>query len=68
MLIKNEHGVAIYYEKAFAMMDHTIRESVLEMVDPCSECSESMIFCEYCKRHRRQFHEEFGPNMPDPEC
>ena len=65
MLIKNEHGVAIHFEKAFAMMDTDIRESVHKEFDPCSEAA---FFSEYCRRHRKRFHKEFGPNTPDPEC
>lgn len=65
MLIKNEHGAAIHYEKAFALMDYDIREAVQNELAPCPEAT---FFCEYCKRHRRCFHREFGPNTPDPEC
>lgn len=65
MMIKNEHGVAIHYEKAVALMDNDIRESVRKELDPCSE---DAFFSEYCKRHRRRFHKEFGPNTPDPSC
>ena len=65
MMIKNEHGVAIHYEKAYKLMDREVREAVRkEFVS----CSESRFFAEYCKRHRKQFHKEFGPNTPDPEC
>jgi hypothetical protein len=65
MMIKNEHGVAIHYEKAIALMDKDIRESVRKELDPFSEAA---FFSEYCKRHRRRFHKEFGPNTPDPAC
>ena len=65
MMIKNEHGVAIHYEKAVTLMDNGIRESVRKELDPSSEAA---FFSEYCKRHRRLFHKEFGPNTPDPEC
>jgi len=65
MMIKNEHGVAIHYEKAFDLMDGDLRETLQKELDPCAE---ARFFSEYCKRHRKQFHREFGPNMPDPEC
>lgn len=64
-MIKNEHGVAIHYEKAITLMDHDVRESVRKELDPNSEAA---FFSEYCKRHRRRFRKEFGPNMPDPAC
>ena len=65
MMIKNEHGVAIHYEKAFKLMDNDIRESVRKELDPFSEAA---FFFEYCKRHRRRFRKEFSPNTPDPDC
>ena len=65
MMIKNEHGVAIHYEKAFKLMDRDLRGAVQKELGPCSE---TRFFFEYCRRHRKQFHREFGPNMPDPEC
>jgi hypothetical protein len=32
------------------------------------QCTENKFFSEYCRRHRKQFQREFGPNTPDPEC
>ena len=65
MMIKNEHGVAIHYEKAFKLMDMDIREALKKELGPCAD---NKFFAEYCRRHRKQFHKEFGPNTPDPEC
>jgi hypothetical protein len=65
MMIKNEHGVAIHYEKAICLMDSDLRETIRKELGPCAE---GKFFSEYCRRHRKQFHREFGPNTPDPEC
>ena len=65
MMIKNEHGVAIHYEKAYHLMNGYLREKVRKEFGPCDE---TRLFFEYCRRHREQFHQEFRPNTPDPEC
>lgn len=65
MMIKNEHGVAIHYEKAIKLMDSNLREVIRKEMGTCGE---DKFFSEYCRRHRKQFHREFGPNTPDPEC
>ncbi len=63
MMIKNEHGAAIHYEKALRLMDVDLRDSLQEELGPCTE---PRFFSEYCRRHRKQFQREFGPNTPDP--
>ncbi len=65
MMIKNEHGVAIHYEKAIKLMDSDICETIRKEF---GQRSEADFFNEYCRRHRKKFHKEFGPNTPDPEC